>query len=485
MKLKKKKAFTLTELLIVVMVLGVLAAVAVPKFSKVLETQKTTEAEELMAAVRTEQEKRCLLDKPYLADLAELKDIIPQTESKNYSYSQIDGGVGILASSKGKYNYSLSMPSYRDGRICCEGEECEKLNKDYPLCKDLGEIEVGYECASEVVSPDLNPPPPAGCPEEEKPAVSTRNCIEGCGTETTVISCQDGKWHEEWVGNCQTQPTTTQTKACRSYDSKYCSGTAKTQWQCQGTGEQRAWKEVWNTSDCSRCSSGGGGGGSGTPTKATFIVLSSGVYLPKHVKTCGNSCGRKIETSGSSINLGRCDSVAKAYEYCAGSSGRIGCIPSSASTSVSDTECEYYSSPNSYTCYDRNVDCWRGTFQDYVCSTFKCIGTLKSETYMGQSYIYVKSDCSQSGGFASDFQYECYHDSNSAQKASCTAKGYNSISGYICSDAGGAGSVGTLSTCPAVEDTYCGGAGACGLTGCGALDSCGAYGCGGATFCGW
>ena len=42
MKLKKKKAFTLTELLIVVMVLGVLAAVAIPKFSKVLETQKTT-----------------------------------------------------------------------------------------------------------------------------------------------------------------------------------------------------------------------------------------------------------------------------------------------------------------------------------------------------------------------------------------------------------------------------------------------------------
>ena len=46
-----KKAFTLTELLVVVIVIGVLSAVVLPKFSKVIETRKTTEAEELMAAV--------------------------------------------------------------------------------------------------------------------------------------------------------------------------------------------------------------------------------------------------------------------------------------------------------------------------------------------------------------------------------------------------------------------------------------------------
>ena len=38
MKLKrKKKAFTLTELLVVVIVIGVLSAVVLPKFSKVIE----------------------------------------------------------------------------------------------------------------------------------------------------------------------------------------------------------------------------------------------------------------------------------------------------------------------------------------------------------------------------------------------------------------------------------------------------------------
>ena len=50
---RKKKAFTLTELLVVVIVIGVLSAVVLPKFSKVIETRKTTEAEERPALVNT------------------------------------------------------------------------------------------------------------------------------------------------------------------------------------------------------------------------------------------------------------------------------------------------------------------------------------------------------------------------------------------------------------------------------------------------
>ena len=131
----KKKAFTLMELLVVVVVIGVLAAVVLPKFNKVVETRKTTEAEELMAAVRTEQERHCALDKQYVQDLSQLSDIIPNTDTKNFTY--VATATGIKAHSKGKYGYTLQMPSYQDGRLCCDDADCAKLNKDYPSCSSL------------------------------------------------------------------------------------------------------------------------------------------------------------------------------------------------------------------------------------------------------------------------------------------------------------------------------------------------------------
>ena len=112
---KRKKAFTLTELLVVVIVIGVLSAVVLPKFSKVVETRKTTEAEELMSAVRTEQEKRCVLDKNYLTDFKAIGDIAASKNSKNYAYSLTS--TGMEAQSKGKYGYTLKMPSYADGLL--------------------------------------------------------------------------------------------------------------------------------------------------------------------------------------------------------------------------------------------------------------------------------------------------------------------------------------------------------------------------------
>ena len=97
---KKRKAFTLTELLIVVVIIGVLSAVVLPKFTKVLETRKTTEAEAMMAAVRNEQEARCSISKNYTADLSKLASLNKQSDTKNYKYEDLEG-VGVQASAKG------------------------------------------------------------------------------------------------------------------------------------------------------------------------------------------------------------------------------------------------------------------------------------------------------------------------------------------------------------------------------------------------
>ena len=155
-----------------------------PKFSKVIETRKTTEAEELMAAVRIEQEKRCALDKDYISDLSKLSDIVPSKKTKNFVYNA--STTSIEAQSKGKYGYTLKMPSYRDGRLCCENEEeCLKLNKDYPLCSELiarADYQSGEECAGQSLS--------IACVGS-----STQSC--GCqnkGTQTRTCDTTTGRW---------------------------------------------------------------------------------------------------------------------------------------------------------------------------------------------------------------------------------------------------------------------------------------------------
>ncbi|WP_428056782.1 hypothetical protein [Candidatus Avelusimicrobium alvi] len=68
-----------------------------------------------MSAVRTEQEKRCVLDKNYLTDFKAIEDIAASKNSKNYAYSLTS--TGMEAQSKGKYGYTLKMPSYADGLL--------------------------------------------------------------------------------------------------------------------------------------------------------------------------------------------------------------------------------------------------------------------------------------------------------------------------------------------------------------------------------
>ena len=147
----KKKAFTLTELLVVVVIIGVLSAVVLPKFTKVLQTRKTTEAENVMAAVRNEQEARCMVGRNYTADTNKIASL-PKAKSQNYTY--VLGATGITAEAKDG-SYTLQIPSYTDGRICCSGEGCDKLNRDYPKCGSIPNLETAT-CEAQIPDPTCN-----------------------------------------------------------------------------------------------------------------------------------------------------------------------------------------------------------------------------------------------------------------------------------------------------------------------------------------
>ena len=178
-----KQAFTLTELLIVVIVLGVLAAVAVPKFSRVLETRRTTEAEHVLFSLRTEQEHRCVLGKHYQTNPAAMEGLASAKGSKNYSYTLTEVGANAT-SSKG---YSIQMPSYKNGVLCCEGSYCSSLSKSYPSCSSLSVPE--DECAG-----GSSAPPCGDCSCAEYARNHPCECANEC-------SCEEDP-HQEKCQNC-------------------------------------------------------------------------------------------------------------------------------------------------------------------------------------------------------------------------------------------------------------------------------------------
>ncbi len=234
----KKKAFTLTELLVVVIVIGVLSAAVLPKFSKVIETRKTTEAEELMASIRTEQEKRCALDKPYLTDLSQMNDVIKTASTKNYQINLQNKGIN--AASKGNYSYTLQMPSYADGRICCDGADCEKLNKNYPSCTGFTYEPSPDSCAGTVtpVEPEIK-----SCSGS-----STQAC--GCqnkGTQSRTCNTTTGEWSDWGACSVSDECECTGTKPDAIQDCNTC-GTQMRSVTCDTTTGE------WKTGEWGMCS---------------------------------------------------------------------------------------------------------------------------------------------------------------------------------------------------------------------------------------
>lgn len=222
-----KSAFTLTELLVVVVIIGVLSSVVLPKFTKVIETHKTLEAEHVMRVVRAEQEARCSADKDYTTNTAQLISW-PKGTSKNFTYT-LDSD-GMLAISLDR-DYSLKMKSYLDGGICCTGEYCDSLNKSYPSCDSYVAREntscVGYEVPAEKdPTPDPEPEPepeptPTGCSNDHYEGESAGTSTCGCGTLKLEWHCNSSNvWMinatcelpEGYSNECK--PGATETKPC-------------------------------------------------------------------------------------------------------------------------------------------------------------------------------------------------------------------------------------------------------------------------------
>ena len=89
-RIKPKNGITLMELLIVVLIVGILAIIAVPKFTGIIRKAKKAEAYSVLGAVKVAVEAYIQEEDNYPGDLSELDLELPALHERYYKYSLSD-----------------------------------------------------------------------------------------------------------------------------------------------------------------------------------------------------------------------------------------------------------------------------------------------------------------------------------------------------------------------------------------------------------
>lgn len=90
----RKKGFTLLELMIVVIIVGILASLAVPRFIAATRKAKEAEARNILGVIRTSQIRYYLENRQTYSTDIDLLDC-DLTTSQYYTYTAVDGGRSI------------------------------------------------------------------------------------------------------------------------------------------------------------------------------------------------------------------------------------------------------------------------------------------------------------------------------------------------------------------------------------------------------
>lgn len=83
--MKKKKGFTLIEFLVVVLIIGVLGAIALPQYKKVVERTRMAEAVTIVKAIAQAQQRYYLIHNAY-ADCMDLDDLDIDLQGDDTTY---------------------------------------------------------------------------------------------------------------------------------------------------------------------------------------------------------------------------------------------------------------------------------------------------------------------------------------------------------------------------------------------------------------
>ncbi len=140
--LKRQSGFSLVELSVVIVIIGVLAAFAVPKFRDSVERSKASEAYNYLSAVRTSQERYQSKEGTYATDSTTLDIQIPAP--KYFTVGEIAAGVSGSMEDSWKLTLSRKGPSagYGEYTITFSQDgfvEDESTIKDIPAINPMSQ----------------------------------------------------------------------------------------------------------------------------------------------------------------------------------------------------------------------------------------------------------------------------------------------------------------------------------------------------------
>jgi prepilin-type N-terminal cleavage/methylation domain-containing protein len=111
--MSNRKGFTLIELLIVVVIIGILAAIAIPKFAATKDKAK-------LASVKTDVRNSMTAEEAYFSDWSTYTDIAGLGAASNFTLST--GNTGDITPDVSGYTVSFSNTTITTGFATCTAQ---------------------------------------------------------------------------------------------------------------------------------------------------------------------------------------------------------------------------------------------------------------------------------------------------------------------------------------------------------------------------